>query len=219
MGKRRDKRKARKAGPAARGDVVQTLLSERADGRAESEPRPVRGWLISKKPVLGFVLLFAILMGLFYAVTFIPYVNKTAFPAYMRFNAQASAVILNVFGEGSNTNGTVVASPRFRVDIRHGCDAIEPSALFIAAVLAFPASLGSKLPGLLIGTLVLAVINLVRIVTLFYTGIYFPRAFEAVHVDVWQPIFILLSLTFWVVWAWWATAGKAPQAHDSAKTS
>ncbi|MGB2987003.1 MAG: exosortase H, partial [Phycisphaerae bacterium] len=167
---------------------------------------------------LGFVVLFGVLMGLFYVVTFLPYVNKTVFPKYMRFNAWASMVVVNVFGERARTAGTAISSPRFSVDIQHGCDAIEPSALFIAAVLAFPTSLRSKLPGILIGTLVLAMINIVRIVTLFYTGIYFPRAFEAMHVDIWQPVFIVLSLTFWVIWAWWATRSRIPQPDDSAKT-
>lgn len=167
-----------------------------------------RGWIYAKRPVLGFVLLFGVLMGLFYACTFLPHLNKKLLPGYMRFNARSSAAILNMFGEGATTRGTTVSSPRFHVDIRHGCDAIAPSALFVAAVLAFPASIRSKLPAVVAGTLLLAVINLVRIVTLFYTGIFFPRWFESMHVDVWQPVFILLALTFWVIWAWWATRNR-----------
>lgn len=169
--------------------------------------------------MFGFVVLFAVLMGVFYATTFLPYVNRTLIPRYMRLNAQASAMICNIFGEGATTRDTSLSSPRFSVDIQHGCDAIEPSALFIAAVLAFPASLRSKIPGILTGTLVLAVINLIRIVTLFYTGIYFPRAFQIMHVDVWQPIFIVLSLTFWVIWAWWATRDRSPRPDASTETS
>ena len=76
----------------------------------------------------------------------------------------------------------------------------------------------SKLPGLVVGTFVLAVVNLIRIVTLFYTGIYWPKWFEAMHVDVWQPIFILLSLTFWILWAVWATQPPSPQSQPTEKT-
>lgn len=185
----------------------------------KKRPGKVRRWVRAKRPVLGFVLLFAILMGFFYSITFIPYVSNRVFPAYMRFNAQASVVILNVFGEGADTRGTMVTSPRFSVDIQHGCDAIEPSALFIAAVLAFPASMYSKLPGLLLGTVALGLVNLIRIVTLFYTGIYYPRGFESMHVDVWQPIFILLALVFWVMWAWWATRSRTSQSDVSGETA
>lgn len=182
---------------------------------------PLQGemtWFGAKRPVLGFVVLFAVLLGLFYGVTWIPYVEQTVLPAYMRANATASTAILNVFGEGAWTRGTAVSSKRYSVDIRHGCDAIEPSALFLAAVLAFPARFRSKLPGLLIGTLVLAIINLVRIVSLFYTGIYKPTWFEAMHVDVWQPVFILLSLSFWVIWALWATRPPATRPDAAPQT-
>lgn len=177
-------------------------------GKAGSSKGAFRGmsdWLFAKRPVAGFVILFVVLMATFYGITFIGVVNQKVLPAYMRWNAQASTVILNVFGEGATTNGTSVVSKRFSVNIQHGCDAIEPSALFIAAVLAFPAPLKSKLPGLLIGTFVLSIVNLIRIVSLFYTGIYWHKWFETVHVDVWQPVFIVLSLVFWILWAWWAT--------------
>ncbi len=163
-----------------------------------------------KRPVFEFVGFFVIFMALFYFITTRSVVDKNVIPKYMRFNARASAAVLNLLGEGASVHGTSVSSPRYSVDIRHGCDAIEPSALFIAAVLAFPSTMRSKLPGLIAGTVVLAVINLVRIVSLFYTGIHFPRAFEVVHADVWQPIFILLALTLWVIWALWAARRRNP---------
>ncbi len=176
------------------------------------------GWIYAKRPVLGFVLLFAVLMGVFYGISAIPAIEGKAIPAYMRFNAVVSKGIINWFGEGARTNGTLISSSRFSVDIQHGCDAIAPTMLFVAAVLAFPASLGSKIPGAVVGSVVLALLNLTRIVALFFTGIYFPRAFEAMHVDVWQPVFILFALTFWVTWAWWATRSVVRQPDVSAAT-
>lgn len=157
-------------------------------------------------------------MVVFYGILWIPYVSGTILPAYMRLNAVVAASVMNVVGADARTNGTQISavSPRpWSVDIQQGCDAVEPTALFVAAVLAFPASLRFKAPGVLIGALVLALINLVRIITLFYTGVYFPRAFEVMHVDVWQPIFILLALVFWILWAWWATKPR-PQPADAA---
>ena len=189
--------------------------SDTLSRKGKENPRPPRdaGWVSGKRPVFRFVGTFVLLMALFYGLTFVPLLSKRVLPYYMQLNARASAGILNVLGEGASAKGTAVISPRYSVDIRHGCDAIEPSALFIAAVLAFPGPWRSKLPGLLAGTVVLAIINLVRIVTLFYTGIYKPRWFEAMHVDVWQPVFILLALTLWVLWALWATRGGVSRAH------
>ena len=161
--------------------------------------------MYGKRPIFQFVGLFVILMGVYFAITMISAVDKDILPKYMRFYASASAAVMNVFGEGASATGTSVVSARYSVNIKQGCDALTPSALFIAAVLAFPGSFRSKIPGLIAGTLVLAIINLVRIISLFYTGIHFPRWFETMHVDVWQPGFILLSLTLWVLWALWAT--------------
>ena len=175
-------------------------------------------WFGAKRPVLGFVVLFAVFMAAFYGITFIPYIEQKLLPRYMEINASASVMILNVFGEGATARGTGVSSARYSVDIRHGCDAIEPSMLFLSAVLAFPAPFMTKLPGLLVGTLVLAIINLIRIVTLFYTGIYRPKWFDTMHEDVWQTAFILFSLTFWIVWALWATRPPAAVSDATPQT-
>jgi exosortase H (IPTLxxWG-CTERM-specific) len=176
-------------------------------------------WIYAKRPVLGFVVLFGVLMGVFYGITTLRVVNTSIIPAYMRVNAKASSAIINIFGEGSTARGTNVSSSRFSVNIQHGCDAVAPTMLFVAAVLAFPAPLVTKIPGAIVGSIILALINLVRIIALFFTGIYFPKAFEVMHVDVWQPVFILLALTLWIAWAWWATHDRVQPTDVSVEAS
>ncbi len=168
--------------------------------------------LRGKRPVFQFVAVFALLMVAFYASTFIPILQRDLLPRLQRANATASAAILNLFGENATSRDTNIVTPRYPLSIAHGCDAIEPIALFVAAVLAFPTRWTPKLPGLLIGTAVLAGLNLVRIVSLYYTGVHWPAAFDTMHVDVWQPAFIVLSLFFWVLWALWATRPNATLA-------
>lgn len=186
---------------------------------ARTDGGPFRRWVRAKRPVLGFVLLFALLMGVFYGITFIPAIEQSVLPGYMRLNATSAAAVMNVFGEKARANGTSLTTARsFSVDIAQGCDAVEPTALFIAAVLAFPAPFRSKISGVFVGGLALALLNLARIITLYYTGVFFPRAFQIMHVDVWQPIFILLALTFWVVWAWWATRDVTGERHVPVST-
>lgn len=173
-------------------------------------PSNARG---SKRPVFQFVAVFVLLMGGFYACTFLPSLQKEYLPRLQRANAVASTGILNLLGEGATSRETNITSSRYSINIAHGCDAIEPIALFVAAVLAFPTRWMPKLPGLLIGTLILALMNLVRIVSLFFTGIHWPKWFETMHVDVWQPAFIVLSLFFWVLWALWATRPRTALPH------
>lgn len=184
---------------------------ERDGGRGQRQAS-----VASKRPIFVFVLLFAVFLGLFYVITFIPYINKELLPGLQVVNADLSAAIMNVFGEGASVRETTIVSSRYSVNIAHGCDAVEPAALFIAAVLAFPASLRAKLPGLVLGTGLLLVLNLVRIISLFYTGIHWQSLFETMHIDVWQPAFVVLSLFFWIVWALWATRPRSGPSHARA---
>ena len=152
-------------------------------------------------------------MALFYAATLAPIFQRHIFPAYLKLNTQGSAAILRLLGDDARAVETRLVSSRFAVEIRRGCDAIEPSALFAAAVLAFPARWRLRLLGALVGVVILAILNFVRILTLYYVGVYAPKVFETMHMDVWQPAFIALALVLWVVWALWATRPKRPRPH------
>ena len=81
-------------------------------------------------------------------------------------------------------------------------------ALFAAALLSFPARWKSKLIGLAAGLAVLFLLNIVRIVSLYLTGIHYPKAFEFMHVEAWQGIFILFALALWIFWMKWSGKEK-----------
>jgi len=109
-------------------------------------------------------------------------------------------VLLRLLGQDATVLGRSIDSPRASMSIERGCDAIHPSALFLAAILAFPASLRKKVVGAVAGVALLLAINLLRIISLFYIRVHFPAAFEIMHVEVWQALFIFLALLCWIVW-------------------
>jgi len=154
--------------------------------------------------VLRFVALFGLLLGLLYAVISSASFGHAVYPPYVRLSAQTASRVCNWFGQGTSAREGAVLSARFCLRIQWGCDAIEPTALFVAAVLAFPASFRRKVPGILLGAMVLAVLNLARIVSLFLVGVYFPAAFEWMHLEAWQILFVLLAIVLWAVWIQWA---------------
>ena len=217
----KDRKKTSKAATRSqlRGRPGATGARESARrGRQQGGRPPRNGPRRGKRAVFRFVAWFAILMILFQVACATSFVKDTLFPGYLRFNAAASAAILAVFEDSVTVSGQSIQG-RYSLTIERGCDAIEPSALFLAGVLAFPAALTTKLPGMLIGTLVLLVLNLVRIISLFYVGVYFPRMFHVMHVDVWQSVFVFLAILFWILWAVWATREKAPKANAAAQVS
>lgn len=213
--KQRNKRLKKRASTAGPDPGAKGKSSSRRGAKSEAG----LSWYQSKRPVLRFVVLFGVLMGLFYACTIIPFAEERAWPAYLRVNAQASAGILRVLGEQATTSGESISSPRGSLRIARGCDAVQPSALFVAAVLASPVSMWAKLPGMIIGTASLLLLNLVRIVSLFYIQIHFPRAFEMMHIEVWQALFIFLAIALWAWWAWWALRRGAAGFSASAPSS
>jgi len=159
---------------------------------------------------LRFLVIFAVLMGIYYAATTTAAVKERFFPWYLTLNADASVVVLH--GVGIDYVQRIhhgLNSPRGSINVERGCDAVEPTALFVAAVLASPVPWLSKLPAVLVGTLILAIVNVVRIVSLFLSAVYWRKAFDILHLDVWQAAFILLAILMWALWASWAVRRSA----------
>lgn len=194
--------RAKREGPGDGAGTTQSRIAQ-SDGhrRRTADAHTAFG---RKRPVFRFVVLFVVLMAAFYGVTSMSWYQDGVFPRYLNLNADVSAMMLRVLGEDANATGQDVHSPRMSLSIRAGCDAIEPSFMFVAAVLAFPAAVKAKLIGVLVGVPLLLLMNLVRILSLYYIGIHAPRWFETAHVDIWQPTFILIALACWIVWVLWA---------------
>ena len=174
--------------------------SPRADRRL-----PQRGkdsWLAGKRPVFRFVVILATATVAFNALFYLWFSRLDLFDSYLELNAKISAALLNIFGDNVTVAGKSISSSDFSMDIQLGCDGIQASAFFVFAVLASPIQtlLRGRIIPIIAGTAILLTMNLVRIVTLYWTGVYFPSAFEMMHVEVWQLAFILLPLLFWLMW-------------------
>ena len=169
-----------------------------ARGRDES-------WFYAKRPVFRFVLILGGLIGAFNVFFYLWLTKSDFFEGYLHLNAWLTGAFIGLFEDNVSAIGSSVSSSRFSVQIRMGCDALQSSVFLLFAVLASPfrLSLRSRLPFIVVGTLCLLLLNLVRIISLYYTGVHFPQAFDAMHLDVWQPVFIFSPLVMWVVWARW----------------
>ena len=165
---------------------------------------PTKSWLALNAPVLRFGLTFGAFMALYYVVTLLPWIDGRLFPAYLEANAMLSNAILHWFCQASVVAGATIRSPQFSITIKRGCDALEPSWLFCAAVAAFPAPWRRRLPGILLGVLAILSLNLVRIVSLYFLGIHLPGFFATMHLEIWPVIFILVALSLWIGWISWA---------------
>jgi exosortase/archaeosortase family protein len=159
-----------------------------------------RGWFADKAPVLWFGAKFGLLILLLYLILALPAGDRLLF-IDLKANAALADFILRLSGQHTQiTNGVIIQSPRFSMAIRRGCDAIEPTWLLCAAILAFPAPLGKKLAGMGIAAIVLQLLNIVRILTLYLIGVYWPSIFNSAHMEVWPAVFILVAIVFFLRW-------------------
>ena len=150
---------------------------------------------------VAFLLKFGGLLALFFLLAAPKPMNDLFVEPFTAVVAKAGGLAARLFGEKTVMVGTTISSPRFSVNIRNGCNGLETIFIFAAAVLAFPAPWKARLLGLAGGFVAIQLVNLVRIVSLFYIGIHFPKLFEESHTVLWQVGVILSGVIFWIIWA------------------
>ena len=154
-----------------------------------------------RRPDTRFLILFLTFLGCSFAVVALRPVNDAVIVPYTAFIARISGAVLRLFGEQATVSGCVVSSPRFAVTIFNGCNGLITSLIFVSGVLAFPARWPAKVIGVAGGLLAIQLINLIRIVSLFFIGIFFPALFNDAHTSIWQSIVILAGVGLWIAWA------------------
>ena len=159
---------------------------------------PREAW---RRPEVRFLILFLTSLGVSFTVIALDPVNDAMVVPYTAFIARISGAVLRLFGEHATVDSCVVSSPRFAVTIYNGCNGLITSLIFVSGVLAFPARWSAKAVGVVGGLAAIQLINLVRILSLFYIGIYFPAFFNQSHIFVWQSVVILAGVALWVMWA------------------
>ena len=157
---------------------------------------------------LLFLARFAGLLVLFYLLVAWHPINDAVIVPFTGAIARVSAGLLNALGERVAVAGTEIRSAGFAVNIENGCNGIETVLLFGSAVLAFPSTVRRKALGLLVGFAAIELLNLVRVVSLFWIGRHHPSLFSSSHTVIWQSIVVLFGVLLFLAWA----ARPAPAA-------
>jgi exosortase H (IPTLxxWG-CTERM-specific) len=152
----------------------------------------------------------AVMLVLYAAVAFNP-VNDFVIVPFTAMIARAAALVLGIVESGVGVAGTVIRSPRFSLDVHNGCNGVEAAILLIAAIVAFPATLRSRLAGLAITSIAIELLNLVRLSSLFWLGEHHRQVFDFFHVAIWQSLIILAAISMFLVWSW--RFAERPPAH------
>ena len=144
-------------------------------------------------------------MFLFYALAVTPFCERVFWPGNMQANAWAANWALQRLHQKTSVAGNTITANRFSFQVARGCDAAEPVWLLTSAIIAFPAGFWRKLMGIVAGTFVLLVINLLRLVILFFVARNHPGLYDTLHEVLLPAVFIMLAIIMWGGWVFWGT--------------
>ena len=168
----------------------------------QSVSKPVQEWR-SRWPVIRFVGGFVVLSIIYFTISSTAWFNKLRHPILVAYT-KISSWTLNVFNLNTSTNQDILYNNQFSVNIEEGCDAVGPAILYTIAILVYPIAFKYKWKGILAGLVFIFILNIIRIISLFLTGVYSSSLFDFMHVEFWQGIFIVFTLALWLGWLQWA---------------
>lgn len=159
---------------------------------------------IFKQPFYNLLFKFFALICIFYALWLTPFFQENIVANVAIFYAKISTFILNIFQVPVKAIGDSLTGANFSIRIRNGCDAIEATAILFCAMLIYPTNWKNKSVGLLVGLLLLVILNIIRILSLYFVNIYIPSIFEIMHVSIWQVLFIVFPILITLWWIKWS---------------
>ena len=162
--------------------------------------------------MLRFFLLFVVLLAVLFGLELTPWVQDWFVVPWTNALARISTWIVTLFDGNVVATGKVMRSNSngFAVSIEAGCNGVEATLVLLAAMLAFPAPWKHKAVGLVIGILAVQLLNILRVISLFYLGQWNYEVFEWAHLYVWQALIMLDVLVVWLIWV-----RRVPRIDDS----
>jgi exosortase/archaeosortase family protein len=153
---------------------------------------------------IRFGLTFAIVGGVLSFAYYYPYRPGSAadvlLAKYLQAYAHCAGAVLARFDSSVSVTGIDVGG-RFPLRITRDCDGMQINILFAAAILAFPASWRQRALGLGLGLAALLTLNVVRLCTLYFVGVFWPSGFDFAHRELWPMLFIVAAMGAFIGWA------------------
>ncbi len=149
-----------------------------------------------------FFVLFVALLVVLFGIELTPWAQHWLVVPWTGALATISTALVTFFDANVVAVGKVIRSTTngFAVSIEAGCNGVEATLVLAAAMLAFPAPWRYKLLGLAVGAVAVQLLNIVRVVSLFYIGQWNLAVFEWAHQYAWQALIMLDVLVVWLIW-------------------
>ncbi len=130
---------------------------------------------------------------------------KPAVDSFCLGLANSSFWLIQLFDDQVSLSAAIIrhTPTGFALEITEVCSALSICALWLAAVLSYPATWNVKLIGLIVGLCFIQALNLIRIVSLLYVGVFFERTqFDVVHELLWPLLLHFAVIIAFITWLW-----------------
>ena len=174
-----------------------------------------RAWYAGKSPALWFCVRFIVLTLIYFAISLTPKFNRLL-DGYLAVNARAASSIVNFVGETSHVTEATIWSAEHAITVLPPCSALELAWFFCAVVLSFPAPIESRVYGLFTGIPILFLLNLARIVSLYYVSVHFAGFFDTLHETIWPILLVVATILVCAEWIRRAIARSQIQPDGAA---
>ena len=152
--------------------------------------------------MLRFVMTFLLILIALFTLEMLNPVQEHVITPFTSLLAHLSAVLILPFDNSVIAYGKVLQfkDSGFAVSIEAGCNGVEATIVLIAAICAFPASWRARLIAIGLGFLAIQVLNIVRIISLFYLGNWNLEYFSWIHLYLWPALIMLDVLVVFIVY-------------------
>jgi exosortase H (IPTLxxWG-CTERM-specific) len=152
--------------------------------------------------MLRFVVVFLSIQAVLFTAELTPPGQRYLVQPFTAGLASVSAVLISATGREiySIEEAIFDVSSGYGVEIAAGCNGIEAMILLLAVILAFPAPWRHRVAGIAMGVVAIQGLNLLRIVSLFFLGLWHPTAFEWAHLYLWQALIMLDVVLVFLLW-------------------
>lgn len=153
------------------------------------------------RPRSLFLVKFGVLIALFSLALSQTVVYRYLIAPFTRFINVFAVLVLNGLGQSATARDTLIISSTFAVDVKNGCNGIEAMLILVAAILAYPAPWPLRIRGMLIGSAIVQLANIIRIAVLFMVGQGRPELFEMMHMTILQGVMFLIAILYFAFWS------------------
>lgn len=160
-----------------------------------------------------YALIYFLILGGLFGLETTPWVQSFTVGTWTQFLADFSGGLMQLLDGKVVVQGSDIRNSQtgYAVSIKSGCNGVEAAMILAAAILAYPAPWLKKLLGMVIGVLAIQVLNVLRIISLYYLGAWNQKALDIAHLYVWPGLIILDALVIFLLWIYWSGDKRGAQ--------